>query len=91
MTEQARVLTASLLGATIGGIIGCLFLTRRGKQIREQLEPTMDEFAQEMTRFRSALNKTKFAVTEGWRALNDLAEPAHAGDWPKEPRQSSPF
>lgn len=91
MTNSTRVVAARVIGASIGGMAGYLFLTERGRRVREQLEPTMDEFVRETARFRSAVHKARLAAREAWGTLGDLAEPAHASDWPEQRRQASRF
>lgn len=91
MTDSTRVVAASVIGASIGGLAGYLFLTERGRRVCEQLELTMDEFVRETARLRSAVNKARLAAREAWQTLGDLAEPAHASEWPEPRWQASSF
>ncbi len=84
MREQSRVLLASLAGAAIGGLAGYLYLTDGGRRLRDQLEPRLDEFTQEMRKLRSTINKAQAVASEGWRSLNELI-----GERPERQRQES--
>ena len=73
MDERARVLTATCLGAVMGGVWGWLYMTENGRRVRDQIEPKLDDFINELTRARGTVEKARSAATEGWRSLNDVA------------------
>jgi gas vesicle protein len=94
MSEQSRVLGATLAGAAIGGLVGYLYFTASGRRVREDLEPRLDEFAQEIRRLRGTLAKAQAVASEGWRSLNELIgdRPPGAAQWSSgQTRQASPF
>ena len=70
--ERARVLTATFLGAVIGGVWGWLYLTEGGRRVRDQIEPRLDDFIGEITRVRGTVEKAKTAANEGWRSLSEM-------------------
>jgi hypothetical protein len=72
MSERARVALAALTGAGVGAVVGYLYLTDRGRQLREDLEPRLDDVIAEMRRLRSAFQKARLAAEEAWRALSAL-------------------
>jgi len=78
--ERARVLTATFLGAVIGGVWGWLYLTEGGRRVRSQLEPRLDDFIAEVTRLRGTVDKARTAANEGWRSLNEITG-AGQGRW----------
>jgi hypothetical protein len=78
--ERARVLTATFLGAVIGGVWGWLYLTEGGRRVRSQLEPRLDDFIAEVTRLRGTVDKARTAANEGWRPLNEITG-AGQGRW----------
>jgi len=88
--NNSREIAATLVGAAIGGVAGYLFFTDRGRSVRRQIEPALDDFARELISFRSTVQKATGVASEGWKLLNDALgenEPT-----PKYPgRQSSPF
>ena len=81
MDERTRVLLATFLGAVVGGTWGWLYLTDNGRQIRDQIEPKLDDFMTELTRVRGTVDKARTAATEGWRSLNEVAAGAQSGRW----------
>ena len=73
MDERSRVLMATFLGAVVGGVWGWLYMTESGRRVRDQIEPKLDDFMNEMTRVRGTVEKARTAANEGWRSLNDIA------------------
>ena len=73
MDERSRVLMATLVGAVAGGVWGWLYMTENGRRIRDQIEPKLDDFMQEITRLRGTVEKARSAANEGWRSLNEVA------------------
>jgi hypothetical protein len=71
--ERSRVLMATLLGAVAGGVWGWLYMTENGRRVRDQIEPKLDDFMNEITRLRGTVEKARTAANEGWRSLNDVA------------------
>jgi hypothetical protein len=92
VNDDSRTLTATIAGAVIGGVVGYLFFTARGRELRRELEPALDDLARELNSFRHTLRKAAGVASEGWRMLNEAAaEPgAHAPRYPTA-HQSSPF
>ncbi|CAN5739778.1 hypothetical protein BH24ACI5_BH24ACI5_15770 [soil metagenome] len=73
MDERSRVLMTTVLGAVIGGVYGWLYMTENGRRVRDQIEPKLDDFVNELTRVRGTVDKARSAANEGWRSLNDMA------------------
>ncbi len=93
MNERSRVFVASLAGAAIGGLVGYLYFTEGGQRLRDQLEPRLDEFANEIRRLRATVNKAQAVASEGWRSLNELIgeRPQQAQSEPmRSPARQSP-
>jgi hypothetical protein len=78
--ERSRVLTATFLGAVIGGVWGWLYMTENGRRVRSQIEPRLDDFIAEITRLRGTVDKARTAANEGWRSLNEMTG-AGSGRW----------
>lgn len=79
MDERSRVVMASVLGAVIGGMWGWLYLTESGRRLRDQIEPKLDDFINEITRVRGTVDKARTAANEGWRSLNEMAGSTQGG------------
>lgn len=73
MDERSRVLLATILGAVVGGAWGWLYMTENGRRVRDQIEPKLDDFVNELTRMRGTVEKARNAANEGWRSLNEVA------------------
>ncbi len=73
MDERSRVLMATFLGAVAGGVLGWLYMTEGGRRVRDQIEPKLDDFMNELTRMRGTVEKARTAANEGWRSLNEVA------------------
>jgi len=71
--ERSRVLMATFMGAVVGGVWGWLYMTENGRRIRDQIEPKLDDFINEVTRVRGTVEKARTAANEGWRSLSDMA------------------
>jgi len=90
--DNSRAIAATLVGAVMGGAAGYLFFTNHGRSLRRQLEPALEDFARELSSFRTTMQKAAGVATEGWNLLNDALgdsgppPPRYAG-----PHQTSPF
>ena len=73
MDERSRVLMATCLGAVVGGVWGWLYMTENGRRVRDQIEPRLDDFMNEIARMRGTVEKARTAANEGWRSLSDMA------------------
>lgn len=81
MDERSRVLMASLMGAVIGGVWGWLYMTESGRRLRDQIEPKLEDFVNELTRVRGTVDKARSAANEGWRSLNEITGGGSGGRW----------
>ena len=80
MDERSKVMMSALLGAIAGGVYGWLYMTENGRRMRDQIEPKLDDFVNELTRVRGTVDKAKSAASEGWRSLNEVTG-GSAGRW----------
>jgi len=82
--ERSRVLMATLMGAVVGGVWGWLYLTENGRRVRDQIEPKIEDFMNELTRVRGTVEKARSAANEGWRSLNEMTGGGSGGRWTAE-------
>lgn len=93
MTDNSRMMLATLVGAAVGGAVGYLFFTEHGRRLRRQLEPALEDVSRELSSFRGTVQKAAGVANEGWRLLNEAL--GEGGDrqpsrFPS-PHQTSPF
>ena len=87
-----RAVIATVVGAVIGGAAGYLFFTDRGRHLRRQLEPALDDIARELNSFRGTVQRAAGVASEGWKLLNDaLGESGTQPPRYPSAHQSSPF
>jgi gas vesicle protein len=92
VTDKARAITATTVGAIIGGAVGYLFFTDRGRTLRRQIEPVLEDFARELNQFGGTLYKSAGIASEGWKLLSEtVREAASRGPRYSPSHQSSPF
>ena len=93
MTERDQVYLVTLAGAAIGGAIGYFFFTGKGRQLREQLEPAVENLAEELTRFRGTLLKAATVANDGWGLMNEVVGEVRSwsSSTPSELKQTRPF
>ena len=67
-------MAATIVGAVIGSIAGYLFFTERGRRVRRQIEPALDDFARELMSFRHTFQTAAGAANDSWALLNETLE-----------------
>ena len=72
MSEQSRVMASAVVGALVGAVAGYLFFTDRGKELRDRMEPLVDDLRHEFTRFQRTFEKVGDMATEGMRVVNEF-------------------
>ena len=80
MDERSQILLSTMLGAVAGAVVGCLYLTERGSRVRQQIEPTLDNFVAEIDRARGTVVRAREAAREGRRAFEDVMAVARAAE-----------
>ena len=81
--NNSREMWVTLAGAVIGGVAAYLFFTERGRSVRRQMEPALDDLSRELMSFRATVQKAGGVASEGWKLVNDaLGEPAPAPRFP---------
>jgi gas vesicle protein len=75
MDDRARIALGMGIGAAVGGFVGFLLFTDRGRAFRQELEPQLEQLFGEAQRLTTAFDKTRRAVKEGLATLT----PAEAG------------
>jgi hypothetical protein len=90
VTEKEQTVAATVVGAILGGMAGYMFFTDKGRTMRRQLEPALDDISREIASFRGTLNRAVGVANEGWKVLNEALGESGASRHPAA-RQTSPF
>ena len=90
MTDNSRAVAATIAGAVIGGVAGYFFFTERGRQLRRQIEPALEDVARELISFRRTVEKAAGVASQGWQLLNEAMDAGQNTRYPTT-HQTSPF
>ena len=91
MTDKTRACAASMVGAVIGAAVGYMFFTDRGRELRRQLEKTLEALEPELSHFSGTINQTASVASEGWKLLNEALGDSSRSPRYVNPHQTSPF
>jgi hypothetical protein len=91
VTENSRAIAATITGAVIGGMAGYFFFTERGRMLRMQFEPALEDLGRELNSFRHTIRKAAGVAGEGWKLLNEAMEPDVQGGRHSGAHQTAPF
>jgi len=72
VSEQSRVMVSAIVGALVGAAAGYLFFTERGRDLRDRMEPAVEDLRREFTRFQRTLTKVGDMATEGMRVVEEF-------------------
>jgi hypothetical protein len=67
--DRTRIALGIGIGAAVGGFIGFLLFTERGKAFRRELEPQIDGLLGEAQRLSVAFDRTRRAVKDSLATL----------------------
>jgi hypothetical protein len=91
VTEGQRDCVVTTLGAVAGAVAGYLFFTERGRALRHQMLPALDELERELNHFRGTISRTAGIAAEGWRVLNEAIGEPPSAHRTINPHQTIPF
>jgi gas vesicle protein len=72
VNDRSVIALSILAGAVLGGAAGFLLLTDRGRRVRRELGPQLDELVAEARRLQEAVARVREAAAEGWRSVADF-------------------
>ena len=81
VNERSAITMGAVVGALIGAAAGFLFFTDRGRELRDRMEPAVDDLRQEFTRFQRTVEKVGHMANEGMRVVNEF-NAARAANFP---------
>jgi gas vesicle protein len=72
VSEQSRMMAGAAVGALVGAVAAYLFFTDRGRDMRNRIEPLVDDLRHEFTRFQRTIEKVGDMANEGLRVVNEF-------------------
>ena len=72
MNHSRVVIAGAVVGALIGAAATYLFYTDAGKNLRERLEPAVDDLRREFGRFQKTIEKLGEMANDGLRVVNEF-------------------
>lgn len=72
MDDRGRIALSIGLGALLGGVAGFFVFTDRGRELRDNLAPKLDELMSEVEHLRATFDRARGAVAEGMQSFNQL-------------------
>ena len=72
MNESRAIVAGAIVGAAIGAAATYLFFTERGQQVRNRIEPAVDDLRREFSRFQKTVEKLGAMANDGIRAVNEF-------------------
>ncbi len=72
MNEGPRVVLGAALGALCGAAVVYLFFTDRGRELRDRLEPAVDDLRREFARFQKTVEKVGDLANDGMRVMEEF-------------------
>lgn len=84
MSEGGRVCFGATLGALCGAAVGYLFFTNRGRELRDHMEPAIDELRREFGRFQKTIEKVGDLANDGLRVMEEFRGAREQSPYPGE-------
>jgi gas vesicle protein len=81
MDDRARIALGIGIGAALGGFVGFLMFTDRGRAFRQEMEPQLEQLFGEAQRLGAAFDKTRRAVKDGLASMAPEAGAEARTDW----------
>jgi gas vesicle protein len=88
VTERNAVCAGAMVGALVGAASTYLFFTDKGRELRDRIEPAVDDLMRELQRFRRTLEKVGDMANDGLRAFNEFQQARAQTQFPSGTRTS---
>ena len=86
--ERDAIFAGAAVGAFVGGAAAYLFFTDPGRQMRDRMEPAVDDLMSEFQKFRRTLEKVGDMANDGLRAFNEFQQARGQTQFPSGTRTS---
>ena len=82
MDDRTAVTAGALVGAVVGAAAGYLFLTSRGRTLRDRIEPAIEDLQREFKRFQGTIEQVGRMAGEGARVVQEFSSARAQGQFP---------
>ena len=82
MTERNAIWAGAAVGALVGAGAAYLFFTDTGRQMRDRMEPAVDDLMGEFQKFRRTIEKVGDMANDGLRAFNEFQQARSQSQFP---------
>ena len=82
MDDRTAVTAGALIGAVVGAAASYLFFTERGRELRDRIEPAIDDLRHEFGRFQGTIEQVGRIASEGARVVQEFAAPRAQQQFP---------
>ena len=79
MNERTAVTAGALIGAVVGAAASYLFFTERGRELRDRIEPTIEDLQREFGRFQGTIEQVGRMASEGARVVQEFSSARSQG------------
>lgn len=82
MSEGSRVCLGATLGALCGAAVAYLVFTDRGRELRDRIEPAVDDLRRELGRFQKTIEKVGDLANDGLRVVEEFRAAREQSPYP---------
>jgi gas vesicle protein len=72
VSTQSQITLCAVCGAIVGAAAGYLFFTPAGRELRDRIEPAMDDLRRDFARFQTTIEKVGSLANDGLRMVNEF-------------------
>jgi len=80
--DRTAVTAGALVGAVVGAVAGYLFLTSRGRTLRDRIEPAIEDLQREFKRFQGTIEQVGRMAGEGARVVQEFSSARAQAQFP---------
>lgn len=84
MNERTAIVAGALVGAMTGAFAAYFFFTERGREMRDRLEPMVDDLRHEFARFQKTLEKVGDMANDGMRVVHEFQAARAQAQYPND-------
>lgn len=82
MDDRTAVTAGALIGAVVGAAAGYLFLTNRGRTLRDRIEPAIEDLQREFKRFQGTIEQVGRMAGDGARVVQEFSSARAQAQFP---------